>query len=90
MTNDIIVDEATSDVQPVALATVDSQLSATSQDQLSASSSSLSVATAMASVAMTIGFIYRSADVASTQRRPQKRCSVAPDGTATARVYNQV
>jgi len=83
---------ASSDAQPVTLATVDSQLTAASQHDLPVSEPSLSVATAMASVAMTIGFIYRSSDAPSTQRLPlQQRCSVAPDGIICASLSrNQV
>jgi len=54
--------------------------------QFTTVTASLSVATAMASVAMTVGFIYRSTDAAATLPRQQKqqRCSVAPDGIVTA------
>jgi len=75
---------ASGDVQPVTLATVDNQLAGTSQHQQlsTTAAASLSVATAMASVAMAVGFIYHTADAATVLPRPhQQRCTVAPDGS---------
>jgi len=80
------------DAQPVTLATVDSQLDSTSQHEeeqdrggstdAAADAAGVSVATAMASVAMTVGFIYRSAvDASSTTTTDLQYCNIADDGS---------
>jgi len=77
-------------VQPVTLATIDSQLMMASAGTVAQSQpqqlpmpvgiASLSVETAMASVTLTVNFIYRAADVVTTGTLPPEQCSVAPDG----------
>ena len=71
------------DAQPVTVAAADSQLvDSASHNRPSASAAEpLSLATALGSVAMTVGFVYRSAFSPTTQPVPQQRCSVAHDGS---------
>ena len=73
------------DAQPVTLATIVDQLDTTSQYECcrstasdAAAAATLSVATAMASVAMTVGYIYRSADAPATKLL---HCAVPDDGS---------
>lgn len=73
------------DAQPVTLATIDSQVDTTSEPERPSTAAAdadaaatQSVATAMASVAMTVGFVYRSADAPTTDLQ---NCSVPLDGS---------
>ena len=88
------------DTQPVTLTTVDSQQDSAPQherhdstDLISAADAAdtaaapLSIATAMASVAMTVGFIYRSAGAPTTDLQ---YCNIPDDGSYTAQLSARI